>query len=620
MNGKFGPYTLKGELGKGGMGVVYRAFDEERGRDVALKTLGITGPGDEEFRSRFAREAEVLRRLRHPNIAAVHDAGVIEGKPFIAMQLIEGKTLKAALAAGLELRAAVAVVRDVARAIEHAHERGILHRDLKPENVLLDQEGKPYVVDFGLARIPGATMTGAGQVLGTPAYMSPEQADGSRVDERADVYQLGALLYFVLCGRPPFEGKTSVNIISAVLTKPPVPPRSHDPEAPAELERICLRCLEKLPDRRYARAAEVAVELERYLHASSRARWVRPAAVGAILGLAALAVGLELAARAKGHPERPGHRHEPMDRRPPPDRASAPAESSARAGELVALSEERIRACDLERGIATATKAIELDPRLARGWMIRGVARGSKGDWDGEIADETRAIELDPNLALAWANRGNAQGNKGDWDGAIADETRAIELDPGLAWAWSNRGTLRRRKGDCDGAIADETRAIELDPTLAVAWLNRGYARGQNGDWDGAIADETRAIELDPTLADAWSNRGQARGNKGDWDGEIADETRAIELDSKLSPAWFYLGTARGNKGDFDGEIAAETRAIELDPTFADAWANRGTAYFNKGDLQGAITDLERSLKLRPNGPNAEATRRNLEIVRTRAR
>lgn len=265
-----GPFLIGTELGRGGMGIVYQAHHEGLGRDVALKLLTAGAYASAEQRRRFVAEARLAARVRHPGIVAIHDAGELDGQLYLAMELVAGDDLAARLQAGpLAPTEAAATMATVARAVQHLHESGIVHRDLKPANVLLDRSGVPRLADFGLAR-DGATADGptaTGAVLGTPEYMAPEQAAGRvrDIDARTDVYGLGAILYAMVTGRPPFGGDTRMLVVMNVLEREPVPPRRHDPRIPVPLERICLRCLEKDPARRYGSAAAVADDLDAWL-------------------------------------------------------------------------------------------------------------------------------------------------------------------------------------------------------------------------------------------------------------------------------------------------------------------------------------------------------------------
>jgi WD40 repeat protein len=266
----FGDYELKHILGRGGMGVVYQAKQLSLSRLVALKMIraGLWA-GDDEVR-RFQNEAEAVANLDHPRIVTIYEVGQYEGHHYFSMRLVEGSGLEKVLDRHAEdPRRAARLVSEVARAVHHAHQRGILHRDLKPSNILLDGDGHPHVTDFGLAkRLDGdRALSISGSVVGTPQYMSPEQASGSRqaITTATDVYGLGAILYAALTGRPPFQADSLAETLRAVREKPVEAPSKINPRVDRDLETIVLKCLEKDPKRRYDSAAAVADDLERYL-------------------------------------------------------------------------------------------------------------------------------------------------------------------------------------------------------------------------------------------------------------------------------------------------------------------------------------------------------------------
>jgi len=307
---RFGKYELISEIARGGMGVVYRARDTVLNRVVAIKMIlsGSMATADE--RERFQREAQLAANLDHPNVVPIHEVGEHDGFPYFSMRLIEGGSLADRLDAFRDdPRAAARLVAILARAIQFANEKGFIHCDLKPSNILMDPDGAPRITDFGLARhasdTSGITMSGA--ILGTPSYMAPEQASGQRreISPATDVYGLGAILYELLTGRPPFHLPTKMETVLQSLYGEPIPPRELRPNVPRELESICLKCLEKSPKARYPSAAALADDLTRFLHGDAVGstglfqklrRWTRrePEVVSRLVGLGLVSLLTEL--------------------------------------------------------------------------------------------------------------------------------------------------------------------------------------------------------------------------------------------------------------------------------------------------------------------------------------
>src|SRR3954468_16712176 len=259
-------YQVERLLGSGGMGTVYKAFDPSLGRYVALKFLHRN---DDDHTQRFLREARAQARIAHPHVCQVHEVGEVEGRPYIAMQYIDGRSL-GEICEELTLDDKVRLVRDVARAVHAAHRTGLIHRDLKPGNILLAREETgevhPYVVDFGLAMAQDEiSLSRTGMISGTPAYISPEQAQGRPLDRRTDVYSLGVVLYELLAGEPPFTGGNLARVLVRLVQEDPRPLRQAAPAIPEDLETIVAKCLEKDPARRYESARELAEDLDRFL-------------------------------------------------------------------------------------------------------------------------------------------------------------------------------------------------------------------------------------------------------------------------------------------------------------------------------------------------------------------
>jgi serine/threonine protein kinase len=291
-------YEVLGELGRGGMGVVYQARQVNLDRVVALKMILAGGHAGQTDLARFKGEAEALARLQHPNIVQIFETGEAGGFPFLSLEFVAGGSLAARLdGTPWPPAEAARLVEDLAGAVHAAHQRGIVHRDLKPGNVLLTEDGMPKITDFGLAkRLDRETArTQSGAILGIPSYMAPEQAEGKRaeVGPAADVYTLGAILYELLTGQPPFQAETPLETVLRVIADEPVPPRRLCVGVPRDLQAVCMKCLAKDPRQRYASAALLAADLRRFMEGKPvRARyrrgggrrWWRDRVVASIVG------------------------------------------------------------------------------------------------------------------------------------------------------------------------------------------------------------------------------------------------------------------------------------------------------------------------------------------------
>jgi serine/threonine protein kinase len=333
---RLGPYEIVAPLGAGGMGEVYTAHDTRLDRLVAIKILPAALAADPQLRDRFEREAKAVAAISHPNILAIHDIGHADDVTFAVMELLDGETLRDRLKAGaphgLPVRKAIDYALQIARGLAAAHEKGIVHRDLKPENIFITSDGRAKSLDFGLAKqrvaaAPLATMTPTlaggttpGTILGTIGYMAPEQVRGLEVDQRADIFALGAVFYEMLAGRSAFQGDTTADTISAILNQEPRELTAVDPSLPPALDRIVRRCLEKSPAERFHSAHDFAIALDAVAGSASssairdaavvpalrRSRWARAATIVALIALGvALGVGVLMALKPnRAAPER----------------------------------------------------------------------------------------------------------------------------------------------------------------------------------------------------------------------------------------------------------------------------------------------------------------------------
>lgn len=256
-----GPYHIEDQLGQGGMATVYKAHHQRLDRYVAVKFLHHSFLQDENFRNRFNREARIVARLDHPNIVPIYDYNEHENTPYLVMKYVDGPTLKQrAFKQGLTPDQVIEILAPIADALDYAHSQGVLHRDMKPSNLLIDRDGRPYITDFGLARMvqTGESTISHDMMLGTPFYISPEQAQGEReLDSRTDLYSLGIILYELITGKVPFTGDTPYAIVHGHIYRSPEPPTVHNPSLPAAVDAVMARALAKRPEDRFNTAAEM---------------------------------------------------------------------------------------------------------------------------------------------------------------------------------------------------------------------------------------------------------------------------------------------------------------------------------------------------------------------------
>jgi serine/threonine-protein kinase len=316
-----GRYRIVRKLGSGGMADVYLAEDEELGRRIAIKILNDRHANDESFVERFRREAKNAAGLSHPNIVSIYDRGEAEGTYYIAMEYLDGRSLKELVVARgpLPIPDAVDATRQVLAALRFAHRKGVVHRDIKPHNVMADADGRLKVTDFGIARAGVSQMTEAGSIIGTAQYLSPEQARGAPVDQRSDLYSVGVVLYEMLTGTTPFSGESPVEIAMKHLSDPPRPPSVERPDIPPDLDMIVLRALAKNPDDRFQTAEEMDAELERVSRGAGVTTQTADAATAVLSGTELSAAPTSvIPPRRPPATTRPGYRYaEPPPRRRP---------------------------------------------------------------------------------------------------------------------------------------------------------------------------------------------------------------------------------------------------------------------------------------------------------------
>jgi tetratricopeptide (TPR) repeat protein/predicted Ser/Thr protein kinase len=651
--GRLGRYELISQVGKGGSGTVYKAYDTTLHRIVAVKTITSNHSEPAELVRSLVREARTLAGLSHQNIVAVYDAGEIDGTPFLCMEYVEGHPFPA--------NAALPLIRKVAEALSYAHARGIVHCDLKPGNILVDRDGEPRIIDFGLARVLGKR----GNVPeGTPAYMAPEQVrcDRDAGAPAVDIYSLGVCLYESLTGRRPFDGATPQEIFDRILTGDFVPPRAVRPQLSHGVERICLRAMEADPKRRYADAAELARDLDRALGGGRRPARVWAALAVALLLLAAFGVSALMQVRSDDQ-RRVEERVKPLEAliletRPffyikDADVAGRLARVRATLTELETLAEDpRVAAhAGLWRALGMGQYFVG-DPVRAEESLRRAAAAapadGAVHFYLGRLYLERAIVELltppgRPDAerrerSKVWNQKAEEHWSRATtWEGAPELDRRVAEAclayakgDP-IAAARICREGIERFSGRLgveefsrllgvlgppEERVAHLTRAIEFRPHYPWARLQRSAQRLIDGKPDLAIEDLDRAIALYPRLAYAYCDRGLARLLKGEVAAAIADFDEAIRIDPQNGLAWGNRGLGRAAKKDFPGAVEDDTRAIEIYPFPALMTVNRGYHRLASGDLDGALADAEQALKLEPGSARGFALRGGIRSTR----
>ncbi|MBI3725734.1 protein kinase [bacterium] len=656
-----GRYAIEAELGRGGMGAVFRALDPVLKRQVAIKVLLDPAHATADARRRFRSEASAAARLKHPGIVSVHEFGEHEGKPFLVMDLILGVSLEARLTEGsLPAKRVAEIVREVALALEHAHSQNVIHRDVKPGNVLIDRDGRPHLTDFGLARDMLATeLTATGAVLGTPAYMAPEQAGGDVREQgpRTDIYALGGLLYRALVGRPPFRAKTMQALLSNILLKDPVPPRTLNRALHADLETITLKCLAKEPARRYARAEDVAEDLRRFLEGEPilarpvgllERSWLRAkrnpvSALAALVlvvgGTGALALGgRELSVRAS-RLARASRIIEEVGAGP---LLPGAPEYASRQDELVGLKDDRVVDLLVERLDATTAeldavtrelylraKMPDADEARLGGRELPGLEKavlamlalepGAEPDREARsvLQDARRRLEerderADPNRAVGhFASMSFRAQLWREQSQRVSRKALAV-----CRFACDALGRLRSR--EALPALArflfadlDEARAAAAAEALCLTASEDGarlvLARDERYGGEGSgfharlariLGDAGVKADWPATTVPDLVRRGTARALKGDLRGALSDMDQAIGLDRMSARAWLGRASVHCKQDAFDLAIADASRAIELDPHDASAHVALGLARSLKGDAGAAIDDFTRAIEL----------------------
>ncbi len=652
-----GPYRLLREIGSGGMGTVYEAEDTRLGRRVAVKVLPPELSRNRQAKERFLREARAASTVDHPNLCTVHDVGESDGRLYIVLSLYEGETLRERIRRGaLPPAGAREVAIQIARGLARAHEAGITHRDLKPANVMLTCHGEVKILDFGIARLEGdeATLTRTGATLGTPAYMSPEQARGDPVDRRTDIWSLGVLLYEMVAGRRPFGGEGVQAVVAAILTQEPEPLARVCPEAPPELARVAARALAKDPAERYPSATELLADLESGplpAHEGRKSMLRMALLVGALVALAL--VGFALFWRLW-----PIHVRAPLRvavLRPKltlagdnPELASvAPIVMEATLGTLLSLEGvqpldppdkdeeggskvERLRSAEADEVLLPVLDCRGNSCRLALRRLRKpgGAIFATVGPFEVEAGIENAqqvAEEVQVQLQQLYPAHRPRPGSPSsrvrpqDYSTYIELERRVdrgerlgaaelarldalLKTSPDLLGAWLLTAGTAYLQGDLDRALADTARAQELAPYDPRPLLIRLRAQLEGNRFDAAHTTLAQLTHLAP---------GDARVKSAEADlleaqGELEDARHVRQEVAQRRPTWRHileLATVESRLGESDSARRRLSDLLASQPDNQYVRQNLAMLEAGSGDLKRAAALYEALIQLRPTRP-----------------
>lgn len=665
-----GPFEIISELGRGGMAVVYKARQTDLQRLVALKILPPELSYDRSYLQRFLHEARSAAALEHPHIVPIYAVGEAQGFNYIAMKYIAGQTLKdiAQAQGALDLPQAVAMIEQVADALDYAHSKGMIHRDIKPSNMMAEQNGWVYLTDFGLARGgENAGLTVTGTVMGTPEYMSPEQAQGlATIGPATDIYALGVVIYELLTGQVPFQADTPMGMLVARLQHAPRPPRDHRGDLPLAVEDVIMRALARRPEARFGSARELVDALKQAAGLGARSlapqRPLSPAqglptpttpvspAYGALAqpasppqGLAPTlpvspafgvpsqpagstppyvipAGGQPAATPLPTTPAVPGAQFGSLPATPLP--AAPAAKPKSRAGLYAALGVAALLVVAIVGFVAVRGRGP--DPRIAEG-MVAGVAAiGRQGGLDAAIAAYGDVLKIDPQNAQAHGQLALVYNLRDHAKQAEAAARAAIAADPLSAFAYAQLADALNSRGEYQDALAAAEKAIELGPKLSNGYAARSAVRAalaaESSDDDlleQAAGDADKAIELaqaDTNLSQALAH--SARGYVYWLDYQLNDEkssiasgveefNKAIGLQGQLALFRSNLGYFYDEQGEHDRAKETFEGALAADDRYGHTHAGLGWNLYALDDYPGALAEFDQAIALNPDDVDA---------------
>jgi serine/threonine protein kinase/tetratricopeptide (TPR) repeat protein len=629
-----GQFEVIEELGRGAMGVVYKVKSPRSGQVVALKLLIAGGMASETQIKRFIREAEITARLEHPVIVPIHDFGSIDGHPFFTMQYIAGRPLSTLIKQRkLGIRKSVMIARELARGLHYAHSQKVIHRDIKPANILIDDDVRPHLADFGLARDvedeENKRLTRSGAVIGTPHYMAPEQVEGKKdVGASCDIYALGVVLYQMLTFSLPFKAKSQIELSRMILNDKPAKPGSIEPAIDNKLDAITLKALAKKPSSRYSSAADMAADLDAYLsgnsviarHFSASSQW--PKILGLGLGMLGLvAVGVLLAtfgmARESGAPEKVVKPDQRLPVKVVKPVVGPKPEERLKALRALSLAKRKIQEAQttsdpelfsplLKQAINELVVALSLDESLSEALVLRGVARVLLGEKEKGRAD-LKSVGNDA-TALFYLSKivkkrdDESEDSKKTLKVVVDLMDQASRIPDKTPYSFLAKAFIVAFKND------DPDVALEMmDPLIgqfpdhtADIYLLKGYIQMKLKREQAALVSFNEVLRVYPNSQSALSNRCQLFMTLKDFKSAIRDAERLSKINPNAGASYAVQSQIHAAQGERDKAIRMMRRYLELEPKDSSARLLYADLLAREGKLNIALKECQTAIRLKP--------------------